>query len=272
MIAPLPSEVACEMKRLPGGPAFGDALLGILRLTWSGLLAWRRIPGLIALVFASPLLATIALAASRDHQSEGFRMWILNLHANFMVPIACLLSAGSMIRDEIQAGTLPFLITRPIRRSRLVLLKYVCHVAWLEVVLGLNATVLTLCGMALRIDGAFTMGLWLLGIQTLLIPAFAGVSVLLGLISKRYLLLGILYGCVVETGFGQIPTNINVLSLSRHFQGLMGKCAEIGTTVPLPAWGVPGSLLAIALIGGVALAASMVLFSEREFLETDAPR
>lgn len=258
--------------RSPDGPPFAGALLGILRLTWSGLLAWRRIPGLLALVLASPTLATIALAATHDHRYEGFRMWILNLHANFMVPIACLLSAGSMMRDEIQAGTLTFLITRPIHRTRLVMLKYLCHVAWLDVVLGLNAMVLTLCGVALKVDGALSMGLWLIGTQTLIIPAFAAVSVLLGLISKRYLLLGILYGCIVETGFGQIPTNINVLSLSRHFHGLMGKCSAIGTTVPLPAWGVPGSLLAIALIGGVALAASMVLFSEREFLETDAPR
>lgn len=111
-------------------PLFGTSLRGIVRLTWSGLLAWRKTPRLLALVLLSPALSGLALMAASAHRSEGFRVWVLHLHANFMVPIACLLSGGSMIRDEIQEGTLTFLLTRPIRRARLLLLKYVCHTLW----------------------------------------------------------------------------------------------------------------------------------------------
>ena len=253
-------------------PTFLGALQGMLQLTWSGLLAWRRAPALLALVLANPALATLALATASGQREEGFRMWILHLYVPFMVPISCLLSGGSMIRDEIQAGTLTFLVTRPLSRARLLLLKYVCHVAWLELMLALNAGLLTLAGVALGIDGALVTGLWLLGVQTVMIPAFTAVSVFLGLVSKRYVLLGVLYGAIVEVGFGQIPTNINVLSLSRHFAALMGRCPNLESTIPLPAWGMPGSILAVLLLTAVVLGASALFFSLREFLETEAPK
>ncbi len=256
----------------PPLPTLTGAFLGILQLTWSSLLSWRRLPSILALTLAFPLLATLTLATASGHQSEGFRMWILHLYAPFMVPITCLLSGGSMIRDELQAGTLPFLVTRPLSRARLLLLKYLAHVAWLELMLALNAVLLTAAGLSLRLDGALPLGLWLLGVQTALIPAFTAVSVLLGLASKRYVLLGVLYGAIVEIGFGQIPTNLNVLSLSRHFEALLGTCPALTATVALPAWGWPGALLEVATLTTVALTASALLFSYREFQETEPPR
>jgi len=254
-------------------PTAVGALQGIFRLTWSGLLSWRRLPAALALVLANPLLATLALAAAApENRAEGFEMWILRLYVMFMVPITCLLSGGSMIRDELQAGTLGFLLTRPVHRARLLILKYLCQVVWLELTLGLNALLLTLSGLLLGIEGTLQIGLWLLGVQILMIPAFTALSTLLGLVSKRYVLLGILYGFIVETGIGQIPTNINAVSLSRHFQSLLGQCPALDATVSLSSWGIPGAILAVLTLTAVGLAAAAALFSIREFLETEAPR
>lgn len=254
-------------------PTVGGALQAIFRLTWSGLLAWRRAPGLVAFVLANPVLATLALAAaSPEDRGEGFEMWIVRLYATFMVPIACLLSGGSMVRDDLQAGTLGFLLTRPLSRARLLILKYLCHVAWLEVSLGLNVLLLTLSGLGLGIDRAALIGIWLAAVQLLVIPAFTALSAVLGLASKRYVLLGILYGFVVEMGIGQIPSNVNTVSISRHFQALLGQCPALDATVPLSSWGIPGAVLALATLTGVALAAATVIFSLREFLEAEAPR
>lgn len=139
-------------------------------------------------------------------------------------------------------------------------------------VVGLNAVLLTTVGISLGIEGALKIGVSLLATQSLIIPAFTAISMLLGLLSPRYVLLGIVYGAIVETGFGQIPTNINVLSLSRHFQGLMGRCSAIGETVPLTSWGIPGSILAVLAIASVAVIVSMLLFTYREFLDTEAPK
>jgi ABC-type transport system involved in multi-copper enzyme maturation permease subunit len=245
----------------------------VFRLTWSGLLAWRRAPGVLVLVFANPVLVGLAVGgAAVEHRNEGFEMWILNLYAAFMVPLACLMSGGSMVRDELQAGTLGFLLTRPLHRARLLLLKYACHTFWLELTLGLNAVLLSLAGHLLGIEGALLIGLWLLGVQTLVIPAFTALSAVLGLASKRYVLLGILYGFIVEMGIGQIPTNINTLSLTRHFQALMGQCPALEATVALSSWGIPGAILAVVGLTVAGLAVAAALFSLREFLEAEPPR
>jgi ABC-type transport system involved in multi-copper enzyme maturation permease subunit len=218
-------------------------------------------------------LATLALAAAgHEDRAEGFEMWVLGLYATFMVPIACLLSGGAMIRDELQAGTLGFLLTRPVHRARLLILKYLCHVVWLEFALGLNAVLLSLSGLLLGIKGALLIGLWLLGVQILMIPAFTALSVVLGLLTRRYLLVGILYGFIVEMGIGQIPTNINALSLSRHFQALLGECTALSGTVQLSSWGIPGAILAVLALTGVGLGGAAALFSLRELLETETPR
>lgn len=254
------------------GPTFRDAFQGILRLTWSGLLAWRRLPGVLVLVAASPTLAALALWTAHDHRDEGFRMWVMHLHTHFMVPIACLLTGGAMMRDEIQASTLPFLVTRPLSRARLLGLKYLCHVLYLEGMLALNVVLLTLVGLSLGLPKAAVLGAWLLVVQAVMIPAFMAISTVLGLASKRYVMLGVLYGAIVEAGFGQIPTNINVLSLSRHFSTLMGRCPALENATVLTVWDMTRSVLEVGVIGAVALGLGTVLFTYLEFLEADTPK
>jgi len=223
-----------------------------------------------ALVLANPVLVAVVLFAAGDYRATFLERWILELYAPFMVPIACLVSGGSIIRDEVQAGTLPFLITRPMGRARLLLVRYLCQAVWLECALGMNAVLLTVVGLAYAVPEAEAMGFWLLLVQALLIPAFTAVSVLLGLISRRYLLLGVLYGFVVEVGIGQIPTNINTLSLSRHFLALLGGSPVYETGFGLSGWGAGGEVLAVVVLTGVALGAGAILFRQREYLASDS--
>ncbi len=254
-------------------PGWLLGMRGIFRLTWGGLLAWRRVPGLIALILLNPLLATLALsAAPEEHLSGGFEMWVLRLYVSFMVPIACLISGGAMIRDELQAGTLGFLITRPLSRARLLLLKYLCHGLWLEVALGLNVVLLAAGSLYLGVENGLETCGWLLGIQLVMIPAYMAISVVLGLVSKRYVMLGVLYGFIVEMGIGQIPSNINTISVSRHFQSLLGYFSDLETGLDLPGWGVPGAVLAVVTINLLALGVGMLLFSLKEFQEDEAPK
>jgi hypothetical protein len=105
-----------------------------------------------------------------------------------------------------------------------------------------------------------------------MIPAFTALSVFLGLLSKRYVLLGILYGFIVELGIGQIPTNINVLSLSRHFQALLGQCPTLDHTIALGSWGATGAILMVCALTVLGVGASAALFSFREFCDTEAPK
>jgi len=151
-------------------------------------------------------------------------------------------------------------------------LKYLCHVLYLEGMLALNVILLTVVGVSLGVAKAALLGGWLLVVQAAMIPAFMAISTVLGLATKRYVMLGVLYGAIVEAGFGHIPTNINVLSLSRHFSTLMSRCPALENTAVLTAWDMTRSVLEVGLIGAIALGLATVLFTFLEFLEADTPK
>ena len=153
--------------------------------------------------------------------ARPFFHWLIDFYLLAVLPLTCLTTCGSIIRDEVQADTLGFLLTRPISRAQLFLIKYGCEILWLEsLVLG-QALLLYAAGWAREAPGAGSTVWIFLGVQCLAVPAWGALSALLGLITKRYLLVGLAYGFVVEVGIGHIPTNLNVLALSRHVVGLL---------------------------------------------------
>ena len=148
--------------------------------------------------------------------------WLLNFYFFLALPLYCLSACGGMIRDELQADTLGFLITRPVGRARLFLIKYGCQVLWLESIVAVHGLLLLTVGAMLDVPGMASIFPLVLGAQFLAVLSWGALSALLGLVTRRYLILGIGYGFVVELGLGRIPTNINTLSLARHFRGLFG--------------------------------------------------
>jgi ABC-type transport system involved in multi-copper enzyme maturation permease subunit len=148
--------------------------------------------------------------------------WLINFYFFLALPLFCLSACGAMIRDELQADTLGFLVTRPIGRARLFLLKYGCQVLWLQGIVAVNGLLLLAVGAMRNVPDIASLLPLLLGAQFLAVLSWGALSALLGLITRRYLVVGIGYGFVVELGLGRIPTNINTLSLTRHFRGMFG--------------------------------------------------
>jgi len=162
------------------------------------------------------LLPLLALITSSDSHIRGFLMIALNFHLGIVIPLVCLIQMAAPIRDEAEQGTLPFLATRPLPRTTFFLLLHGCHLLWLEIVFLVAGLLLLAAGFYLEVPDITEMiGPFLLA-QAGALVAFSGLSALIGLLTRRYLLLGLLYGSVIEVGIGGIPTNINVLSLSHH--------------------------------------------------------
>jgi len=209
--------------------------------------------------------ATERIQRSQIQVLRPFYLWLVDFYLLLALPLYCLTTCGSMIRDEVQADTLSFLITRPLKRAGLFLVKYVCQILWLEAIVAVHAVLLYAAGFARQAPGSpSTMALFF-GAQFLAVLAWGALSALLGLITRRYLLLGIAYGFVVEIGIGHIPTNINSLSLTRHLQGLLGHhplLNQLYDWAPQNAWlSVGVLLLAMALF----LCAGAAVFTFREF-------
>jgi hypothetical protein len=185
--------------------------------------------------------------------------WIINFYFFVILPLACVNASGALIRDELQADTLGFLVTRPVGRARLLLLKYLAQTAWLQIVLLLESALLLAVGAVQHIAGLGAFALLYLGTQVLAVFAWSALGAVLGLVSKRYLALALVYGLIVEMGIGSIPTNINTLSLTRHLKSLLvhdpGLAALYAEWSGQSVWLALGALpLAAAMFLGVAIA------------------
>jgi ABC-2 type transport system permease protein len=243
-------------------PSFMASVGGLWTLFWGGLCSGRRVPWLLALLLLQPIFAWVSIP---EGQEESFLEWTANLYLGLMIPIYCLMTGGGFIRDETQAGTLGYLITRPVSRARIFLGKYLCQLFWAEIVLGANSLFLIVVARVRDIDSWLALAPVLLLTQLLVVPAFLAISALLGLISRRYVVLGVVYGFLVEVGIGQIPTNINVLSVSRHGRTLMANCEAVADRFGWSAEGTPWSIASLLIITAVFLVLGTIWFTLREF-------
>jgi ABC-type transport system involved in multi-copper enzyme maturation permease subunit len=194
-----------------------------------------------------------------------FYRWLVDFYFLLVLPLYGLSVCGSMIRDELQSDTLGFLTTRLVGRARLFLIKYLCQMTWLQAMAAGHGLLLFGVGFARSVPGVASMIGLFFGAQVLAVLAWGALSALLGLITRRYMVLGIVYGFVVEMGIGRIPTNINTLSLTRHLQALLGHNAllnELYEWAPQSAWFSVGMVL---LATGVFLGAGAALFTFREY-------
>jgi len=90
----------------------------------------------------------------------------------------------------------------------------------------------------------------------------------LGLATKRYMAAALLYGLVVEIGIGQIPTNINNLSLIRQLKSLLAHDEILQGIYKWTTTALPYSVGALLLAVGIFVAVGVFLFTYREYHPT----
>jgi hypothetical protein len=115
-----------------------------------------------------------------------------------------------------------------------------------------------------------------LGTQMLVVAAFAAFGFLSAVLTSRYIIVGLVYGAIIEVGVGQIPTQLNRLSMTHQVQSMLHRYMVNGVeTIPPVSDGVPapvaGVLATTALL--VAFAVIMLAFAAAvfSFLELVGP-
>jgi ABC-2 type transport system permease protein len=259
---------ATTSQRLPL-PGWRSTWAGLWGITWRTVWSSRRWPVLGLLILVGPVLALLSLQTDELGAHPDWLEWVTRVHFGLVIPLWCLISFGSFIRDEVQAGTLGFLLTRPVTRSRFLLIRWLCTLAAVQLPLALNTVLLGAAAVLLRIPNALLLTGLLLGAQLLVVPAYGAIATFLGLVTRKYLLLGLVYGFVVEIGIGQIPTNINTLSVARHFRTLLEQIDPL--TRSADTWtGVLGQSVGMLLVLAVGyLAAATLWFHFREYHQSE---
>ncbi|MGA2556037.1 MAG: ABC transporter permease [Verrucomicrobiota bacterium] len=199
------------------------------------------------------------------NRTAPFYHWLVDLYFFIFLPLSCVRSCGGLIRDELQSDTLGFLITRPVKRATLLALKYAAQVLWLEMVVLVEGLFLFGAGALRHIPQLGPLLPLFLAAQFLAVPAWSALGLFLGQVTKRYLPVALVYGLIVELGIGDIPTNINTLSMMRHLKTLLSNDPALQSLYEWSGTGVVLPVGALLLGAALFLALAAVLFTFREY-------
>jgi ABC-type transport system involved in multi-copper enzyme maturation permease subunit len=199
------------------------------------------------------------------NRTAPFYRWLIDFYLFIILPLCCVRGCGGLIRDELHTDTLSFLTTRPVRRGTLVVLKYLSQVACLEVWALIEGSLLIAAGSLRHIPDLASLLPLFLAAQFLAVPAWGALGLFLGQLTKRYLPLAVVYGLIVELGIGDIPTNINTLSMMRHLKTLLSRNPTLESLFQWTGGGVAAPMAALLFGTLLFLSLAAFLFTIREY-------
>jgi len=241
-------------------PHAAHAFGGVWRLTlrrYSTLTHWLFLGGALA------VLVLLAIGAGQPGDgARGYVSWLARFYACFLVPLLAFISGGGAIRDDLRADAVDYVFTRPVRRPAYVVFRYVAHLAGTQLDFLLALTVLAVVGLAFRSTGVMAALPLILLAQVLVIGAFTAFGFLAGALTSRYVIVGLLWGGIIEVGVGTVETQLSRLSLIRQVLGLLEPVT--GATQAVTALSAPALVALFAVFAVVMVAATAGLIAIKE--------
>jgi ABC-2 type transport system permease protein len=241
---------------------------GVWRLTFRRFL----LPGhWLTLAAGLGVLWLLTLAGVHRHDDMAhydvphYFRWVVGFYLTFLVPILAFISAAGAMRDEMKSGTVDYVLTRPIPRPAFVVFKFLAHVLCTQVDFLLAFVVVLVAANARGISAPLSAAVALWGAQALVIVAFSAFGFLCGVLTSRYVVIGLAYAGIIEAGVGQIPTQLSRLSMTHQVRAMLAYLTDPSgpaAAASPSALATSGLLLAFA---AVTLALAAALFTAREF-------
>lgn len=249
-------------------PDLRHACGGIWRLTLGKFLAPRRWLAVAGLLAVLGLIASGFLTAGNGPRL--YLGWAIGFYFTFLVPVMAFLTAAGAMRDEMKPATVDYVLTRPVPRPAFVIFKYLAHVAGAQVDFLFSFGVILGAGLLRHAPGLAAAAPLLLLAQILLVTAFSALGFLCGVLTSRYVVLGLFYAAIIEVGVGQIPTQLNRLSMTHQVKTMLQPLAARAASKftfgiqTLPPGGELATIGALLAFSAVLLALAAAVFSGRE--------
>jgi hypothetical protein len=214
----------------------------------------------------------VGAACGAAVQDSGFYVFsqgvVLSIFATFLLPIWSLSFATEGLGREREAGSLLWLLTRPLPRPAIYLATFAAGLPWsLGLCLGGFGLLCLAAGAPGRLAFALYWPAALLGAL-----AFSALFHLLGAMLRRAAVVAILYAFFLETVMGNLPGYLKRLSISFYTRCVMfDRAGDFGIRPERPESFLPvGGTTALVVLAGatvVLLAAGVALFARREYLD-----
>ncbi len=185
-------------------------------------LAVRRSTLALLGLCAIPILVAVIFRLSETHvdpQRWASRVLFLGLIATTVLPLTTLMLGTSAIGDEIEDGTVIYLLTKPIDRWQILAPKIAA--AWL--LASILLVPLALIAFLIALDGADRAVLFAVAASLLVGSlAYTTVFVLLSVATNRALITGLIYVFLWEGVISGIFAGTRYLSIRHYVLGLAG--------------------------------------------------
>ncbi|HXB56837.1 MAG TPA: ABC transporter permease [Vicinamibacteria bacterium] len=253
------------------------AARGVFDLALQGMV-WTRRSLLMAILLGLPAAVSIlyrvvptAWVPSRLSGPDLYALIAVFYYVRNFLPLAALFYATALIADEVEGKTLPYLLTRPIPRSAILLGKFAAYLTT-TLTLTLPATVVTFfllltargfAGLGASVPDLFRD----MGVMILALLAYGALFTLLGVLLRRPVIPGLLFLFAWELIAnlpGYLPRftiTVWLRSLMTHRPAEEGLAGLFGQTLPA---GLCLGVLAALIAGFLGL--SLWIFSTREYV------
>ncbi len=263
----LPSVPSSSAPQFPAARVTPNALNafgGIWRLTvcrFFSPLHWVVLGGMLVVL----VLFSVPMSPNREAAAHGFLPWVGGFYLTFLVPIMAFLSAAGVMRDEVKGSTVDYVLTRPVRRPAFVTFKFFSHLICAQLDFLCAFAVVVGIGVYREAPGLWAAVPLFLLAQVIVLTAFTAFGFLSGVLTSRYVIVGLLYGGIIEIGVGKIPTQLNRLSMTQQVRAMLEpltRAPGLEATAP-----ETGALVTVAILltfscASVALAAMLFAWQE----------
>jgi ABC-2 type transport system permease protein len=250
-------------------PNAAHALGGIWRLTarrFSTPGYWLTLAGMLVVL----VVFSIPAAPTHDAAAQGFLPWAGGFYVCFLLPIFAFISAAGAIRDDLSDATVDYVFTRPIRRPLYVVFRYLAQMACVQIDFLFALVVVIGIGIFHHVPGLWSAVPLLLLAQVVAGITFTAFGFFCGLLTSRYVIVGLVYAAIIEVGIGNVPTQLSQISLVRQVLGILrpilgegaGAITRAASTSSL---GTPGIVAVLLVVASVLIALSATLFAVKEF-------
>ncbi|WP_020524438.1 ABC transporter permease subunit [Catelliglobosispora koreensis] len=215
-------------------------------ITARGLFGRRR----FLLLFPLPLIfiGITALAASIDTADEFATPVLVGIGVAVVLPLVALIVGTGVLGSEIDDGTIVHILTKPVPRWKIVLSKMVVASAVTAFVAGGSAFV-----AGWMTDGP-KLGLALAAAMVIGAIAYCSLFLALSVVSRRPVLIGLLYIAIWEGLLSNVVSGTRVLSVQQYVVTLAQKLA--GTDLLMSTVKLPAAIImtVVVTLGGLYLA------------------
>jgi ABC-2 type transport system permease protein len=186
-------------------------------ITARGLFGRKRFLLLIPLPIILIGLAWLAATIGRDEPDAWTGLVLIALGVVVMLPLTSLIIGTAVLGSEIDDGTIVHILTKPIPRWQILITKLVVAMVASALTVGLPMFV-----AGALIDGT-RMGLGFAFASAIGAAVYSALFVLLSVVSRRPVLLGLIYILVWEGLLGNIVSGTAVLSVQQYVLTLAHK-------------------------------------------------